>query len=56
MAVPNFIRQEDIMDTLFNEYDGEGAAGDDGSDYEDSHTISFDDDTNGEEMFHSIQV
>ena len=48
MTVHNFISQEAIMDTLFNEYDDEGASGDDENECEESHSMSFDDKASGD--------
>ncbi|KAJ8629743.1 hypothetical protein MRB53_023066 [Persea americana] len=55
MTVNNFIRQEAIMDTLFNECDNEGAAGYEENDCDESHAMSFDDVVNDEDMMHSDQ-
>ena len=43
------------MDTLFKEYVDEGAGGDDENDREESHSMSFDDEPNNEDMLHNVQ-
>lgn len=55
MAMHNFICQEAIMDTLFNEYYDEREAGDDENVHKESHSMSFDDEPDGEDMLHNVQ-
>lgn len=55
MAINSFISQEAMIDTLFNEYDNEGAAGYEEEDCDESHAMSFDDVANDEDMMHSDQ-